>query len=492
MSSLDKVFIRLLEEADAAVSWKWRNDPKVWEYTGSKPDKPITYEIELDWIKKVLQRQNEIRFAICEKETGNYIGNVQLTDINGYDAAFHIFIGDKKSWGSGYGTEATCLMLKYGFNVLKLQSIWLDVKKENIAAIKAYEKAGFSDVFDYDNYRRMAVYESAKNEKKISVFVMAYNHEKFIGETLEGILKQHVNAEFEIVVGDDFSKDNSRSIILDYAIKNPGKFKLLFYPKNLTAAINQIWVLKNCFGKYIALCEGDDYWTDPSKLQKQVDFLEANEDYAICFHRVYELSNGNEHKLSNINASTTPETYTIEDLANGNFIHTPSMIFRNGLIKALPKWFNDVSVGDYPLYMLCANHGKIKYFPEPMATYRIHSSGVWTSASHIFKCEAYIFVLSKLMTENFIETVKEKLRIQRRRHMNMVLSQMVQGDLKKFIFKLKIFSAEDEVIKSEWPLRKYVKKYWITVFLKTTSKIFFVVKVRSLKGKYWNKLMEKL
>ena len=76
--------------------------------------------------------------------------------------------------------------------------------------------------------------------------------------------------------------------------------------------------------------------------------------------------------------------------------------------------------------------------------------------------------------------------------MNMVLSQLVQGDLKKFIFKLKMFSAEDEVIKSEWPLRKYVKKYWITVFLKRTSKIFFVVKVRSLKGKYWNKLMEKL
>lgn len=421
MSSLDKVFIRLLEEADAAVSWKWRNDPKVWKYTGSKPDKPITYAIELEWIKKVLQRQNEIRFAICERETGNYIGNVQLTDINGYDAAFHIFIGDKQSWGRGYGTEATCLMLKYGFNVLKLQSIWLDVKKENNAAIKAYEKAGFLDVFDYDHYRRMAVYQSDKIEKKISVFVITYNHEKYIGETLEGILKQHVNAEFEIVVGDDFSKDNSRSIILDYAIKYPGKFKLLFYPKNVKAAINQIWVLKNCSGKYIAMCEGDDYWTDPLKLQKQVDFLEANEDYAICFHRIFELAEGKEPELSNLNSEVEEKTYTIDDLAKYNFIHTPSVVFRNGLIREFPSWFKDSPVGDYVLHMLNAAHGKIMYLPKPMAVYRRHSDGLWGKKSQLHQSTGWVWMLKHLAAE-FKNTNVEKILLQQKEEKDIYIA----------------------------------------------------------------------
>jgi len=283
---LDRIYIRLLEEKDASVSWIWRNDPKVWKHTGAKPNKLITHSIELEWIKEVLQRKNEIRFAICEKETGEYIGNVQLTGINGYDAAFHIFIGDKKSWGRGYGTEATRLLLNYGFNVLNLQSIYLDVKKENKAAIRVYSKVGFLDVFTYGDYRRMAVYETDKIEKKVSVFVITYNHANFVGQTLEGILKQQINAEFEIIVGDDFSTDNSRSIILDYAIKNPGKFKLLFYPQNVTAAINQIWVLRNCSGKYIAMCEGDDFWTDPMKLQLQFNFLENNNDYVLSFHDI--------------------------------------------------------------------------------------------------------------------------------------------------------------------------------------------------------------
>ena len=381
---MDKVFIRLLEETDAAVSWKWRNDPKVWKYTGRKPDNPITYAIELEWIKKVLQRQNEIRFAICEKETGNYIGNVQLTDINGYDAAFHIFIGDKKSWGRGYGTEATRLMLKYGFNVLKLQSIWLDVKKENKGAIKAYEKAGFLDVFDYNHYRRMAVYESDKIEKKISVFVITYNHEKFIGETLEGILNQHINVEFEIVVGDDFSKDTTRSILLNYAIKYPGKFKLLFYPRNISAAINQIWVLKNCSGKYIAMCEGDDFWKDPLKLQLQFDFLEKNNDFVLSFHDIVMIDTEGKSIEQDRLLEKDKKDYEKDELLVGAYLPTPTLFFKQFDIAKHIANFSKAFNGDSLLLSILTQKGKTKFLPKiEGSAVRVHSGGVWSSITYL-------------------------------------------------------------------------------------------------------------
>jgi hypothetical protein len=166
-------------------------------------------------------------------------------------------------------------------------------------------------------------------------------------------------------------------------------------------------------GKYIALCEGDDYWTDPYKLQKQVDFLEANEDYAICFHRVYELLDGRDPELSNLNTSLQEESYTIEDLAKGNFIHTPSVVFRNGLIKKYPEWFNKSPVGDYVLHMLNAEHGKLKYLPEPMAIYRRHANGVWSGKSQLYQSTGWVSMLEHLASE-FKNTQVEKILLQQK------------------------------------------------------------------------------
>jgi RimJ/RimL family protein N-acetyltransferase len=138
-----KVTIRPLEEADALLSYKWRNNPEIWKYTGNKPDKEITLEIEYEWIRNVLQRQTEKRFAICIGAEMEYIGNVQLTDITEEKAQFHIFIGVNKYHGLGIGTEATKLILDYGFKILRLNEIYLSVNKLNLPAIKSYEKCGF-------------------------------------------------------------------------------------------------------------------------------------------------------------------------------------------------------------------------------------------------------------------------------------------------------------------------------------------------------------
>lgn len=137
-----KILIRPLTIEDAAVSYKWRNDPEVWKFTGSKPSREITVEIERDWLKNSLADKSKTRFAILVD--GEYVGNVQLTDIIlNKTAEFHIFIGNKSFWGKGVAKEATYQLLQYAKEVLKLHSVFLDVNKKNLSAIKSYKKNGF-------------------------------------------------------------------------------------------------------------------------------------------------------------------------------------------------------------------------------------------------------------------------------------------------------------------------------------------------------------
>ncbi|MFA6922771.1 MAG: GNAT family N-acetyltransferase [Bacteroidales bacterium] len=152
-----KVTIRPLEESDALLSYKWRNDEDIWKYTGNKPDKKITLKIEKEWIKKVIVKHNEKRFAICVGNEMEYVGNVQLTDITKDNAQFHIFIGKKKYHGLGIGTQATKLIIDYGFKKIKIKTIYLTVNPENIAAVRSYEKCGFKIISKSDNELKMEI-----------------------------------------------------------------------------------------------------------------------------------------------------------------------------------------------------------------------------------------------------------------------------------------------------------------------------------------------
>lgn len=141
-----KVELRELEIADAQTSWKWRNNPEVWELTGRTFDNYVTLEMEEEWIKNVLTKEDEKRFAICVGEEREYVGNIQLTDIKDKEAEYHVFIGEPNYWGKGIGTKATELILTYAFKDLGLKKVYLWVKKENQAAIHVYEKSGFKVV----------------------------------------------------------------------------------------------------------------------------------------------------------------------------------------------------------------------------------------------------------------------------------------------------------------------------------------------------------
>ena len=149
------VFILPLERKHAEISYKWRNNPDVWKLTGSKPDRYITFQMEDEWIQGAISNPTQKRYAIIVDEV--YVGNVQLTDIKDNSAEFHIFIGDTQYWGRGVATIATKLMIELAFNTYLFSEIYLFVKKQNIAAIRVYEKCGFVYYTEVDENIKMVI-----------------------------------------------------------------------------------------------------------------------------------------------------------------------------------------------------------------------------------------------------------------------------------------------------------------------------------------------
>lgn len=208
------------------------------------------------------------------------------------------------------------------------------------------------------------------NKSKVSIASITYNHEKYILAALESWIKQETDFNFEIVIGEDASSDYTRNIIEKHMELYPDKIRLITSEKNVGIIPNFIRTIEACQGEHIAFCEGDDYWTDPYKLQKQVDFLEANPEYSLCFHNAMIKW---ENDIKNPQLFCSPnqkETSTIEDVINNWFIPTASMMFRRECVTPLPVWIRGVYNGDWALQMILADKGKIKYLPDVMSVYR--------------------------------------------------------------------------------------------------------------------------
>lgn len=244
----------------------------------------------------------------------------------------------------------------------------------------------------------------------ISIAMLTYNHEKYIAQTLDSVLMQNVNFDYQIVIADDFSTDKTRDIILRYKDKHPNKFKLIFQNKNVGASVNNLNLLTNINSPYIAALEGDDYWTDSLKLQKQVDFLENHPEYVMCFHKVKILKRNGALVPDFI--TKVPVDYQLrKNLAKyGNYIHTPSVVFRN-VIKTFPDEFLLSPIGDYFLYMLLTEHGKIYCIQEEMAVYRF-GVGYFSGIQHKKKLKGSVDCLVLLYSA--IENIEIKSLIYER------------------------------------------------------------------------------
>lgn len=213
---------------------------------------------------------------------------------------------------------------------------------------------------------------------KLSVWMITYNHEKYIAQAIESVLSQRTTFEFDLVIGEDFSTDTTRSICRAYATRFPGKINVLEHSKNIGIHANLVATLRACRGQYVATLEGDDYWTDPLKLQKQVDFMDANPDFVLCYQKTREINEvTGEEKITN--ETDHPETDMIELLERGWFMRTGSLLFRNGLIGDFPDWYFAYRSTDYMLHILLAEHGKIKFLNDTTSVYRRHETGITQS-----------------------------------------------------------------------------------------------------------------
>jgi glycosyltransferase involved in cell wall biosynthesis len=271
---------------------------------------------------------------------------------------------------------------------------------------------------------------------KVSVLMITYGHDKYITQAIEGILAQKTSFDFELLIANDCSPDETdkevKKIIESHSEGN--KIKYLSNSKNIGMQLNFVNAYNNCTGEFIAFCEGDDYWTDPLKLQKQVDFLEENPDYVICYHKVKVLQNGvlKEDTITQKAAETT----TIKDLAKGNYIHTCSVVFRNNLFDKLPAYFYKSPVGDYFLHMLNARYGKIKFLDESMGVYRLHENSVWSSKTQAKREQIWIGFLKKIR-KNFDKEVQEILNDQLKQYIvlrNQRRIVYLKKNIKRFLF----------------------------------------------------------
>jgi len=213
--------------------------------------------------------------------------------------------------------------------------------------------------------------------------MITYNHERYIAQAIESVLMQRTAFSLELVIGEDCSSDGTRAIVRDFERRYPSQIRVLFAARNLGAMTNCVRTLQACRGQYIALLDGDDYWTDPQKLQTQVDFLTAHPECTICFHnatKVYEDGRGAPGLYC---AADQKPFSTLRDLLAKNSIPTCSVMVRNGLLKELPAWFGQMPFGDWAFYVLNAQHGGIGYLDRVMGAYRVHDQGVWSRETKI-------------------------------------------------------------------------------------------------------------
>jgi glycosyltransferase involved in cell wall biosynthesis len=232
----------------------------------------------------------------------------------------------------------------------------------------------------------------------VSVSCITYNHAKYIRAAIEGFLLQETTFPIEILIHDDASTDGTAEIVKEYERLYAERIMGIYQTENQFSKgvrISATYVWPRTKGNYLALCEGDDFWIDPRKLQKQVNFLEAHKEYVMCFHAVNvigEISEGFSYSVPN------KTDLTFRDLLMRHYIPTCSLVFRkDAMPNPLPSWYHRSRIGDIPLELMVADKGLTKYFPEVMATYRKHGGGITNDPRQKqLGRKTYLFVYSNL------------------------------------------------------------------------------------------------
>lgn len=223
------------------------------------------------------------------------------------------------------------------------------------------------------------------SEYVLTIYCLVYNHAKYVRNTLEGFVSQETNYKYEVIVHDDASTDGSQEIIREYAEKYPDIIKPVFQKENQYSkkvGIYKTFISPMISGKYVAICEGDDYWCDNNKLQKQIDYMENHPECSLCVHNTEMIKENGKGLGILYNNSKKEEDYTVQEIiecGGGGLFHTSSFMYVKELRDDRPRDFKMSGAGDYPLAIYLATRGNVHYFPQIMSKYRVNAVGSWTS-----------------------------------------------------------------------------------------------------------------
>jgi glycosyltransferase involved in cell wall biosynthesis len=239
--------------------------------------------------------------------------------------------------------------------------------------------------------------------------MIMYNHAAYIEHAVRSVLMQETDFDYEIVIGEDCSTDNTRGILLDLQQQYPDKICLLFHERNQGVGKNLLKTLGACSGEYIALLEGDDFWTSPQKLQQQITLLENEPDLAMCFHPVTKYIDGEAVKLIGIPPDDRT-VFTLDDLfIVGSFAHTPSIVYRAELFE-YPGWIGEIVACHFPLLVLIAHYGDLGFINKVLAGYRVHPGGVWSGTDRLARAHERLKTRERL-NQHFDSQYTSELKI---------------------------------------------------------------------------------
>ncbi|TAL65602.1 MAG: glycosyltransferase [Bacteroidetes bacterium] len=331
----------------------------------------------------------------------------------------------------------------------------------------------------------------------LSICCMTYNHENYIRQCLDGLVMQKTSFPFEILVHEDASIDNTANIVKEYESKYPHLFRCVYQSENQFAKQNTLVniLFPMSSSKYIALCEGDDYWTDPNKLQKQVDFLEANPEYLLVytdFESYNEFRNSLIPSSSNEN-SINKDGYIFEDLLKQNFIGTlTTVVRRSSILEAVDsiKQRNQAwGISDFPLWLEISLKGKIGYLRDSTAVYRLHGNSVSDHSNYIksLKISLLVYTIRKYYFDSYpcsVETIKSI----KKWHNKQLLEYCFLTQDRNYLSKSEIKNAFNELRSDKLYIGYRFHLYYLgAIFkffkpvLKIVLKIFYPERLMSLR-----------
>ena len=294
----------------------------------------------------------------------------------------------------------------------------------------------------------------------VSVICKTFNHERYIRKCLDSLVRQKTKFNYEIIVHDDASSDGTADIIKEFEKRFPDKIVAIYQKENQhSQKINSTkkFIFPICRGKYIAICEGDDFWVDDNKLQKQVDFLESHDDYVLCGHSAY-YANEDSSLVQNefFNYGNGSRTLSTEEIISGWVMSTNSLVFRFSALKEYPvPYKGKARNGDYALMTYLALQGKVYFIDELMSAYRRTSIG---SVNWIWRYNL------ELQIKDYTEFINLLSR----------LNEYTNGKYEASILKIKQkFQFDILVTEGKWKQAKEMKQFYSKLTFSKKFSLFF-------------------